>query len=439
MTNDRIDEVRQAYPTAGRVIVHVDMNAFFCSCHEAIEPEKYKGKPTAVSGSVEQRRGIVVTSSYEARKLGVRTGMTVQMALRHCPKLILIQPDFSLYREFSRAFLRIAGDYSPLVEATSIDECYIDITGSKQFGTPLTIAEMLQSRIHHELGLPCSVGVAPNKLLAKMGSDMKKPNGLTVLRKRDVPHMLWHRPCQQLFGLGGKTAAKLERFNIRTIGQLASADAGLLEREFGVYGRWLKAAANGHDDSPVVAEREASKSIGHTTTLPKDLKEEAEIRRVFLNLADQTGRRLRRQGLLAETVQITLRDPDMKTITRAKTLGRPSEEPGVFYAEALKLFEKHWGYGKPVRLLGITLQNLQERISAAVQLDLFDYEQEPRKEQLIRAMDQLRDKFGESAVITAGMAGDDPSALIRDRRRRGTSLQMDFLKGKTDEINSDRH
>ncbi|GAB2700324.1 DNA polymerase IV [Paenibacillus thermoaerophilus] len=428
MSNDRIDNVRHAYPAAGRVILHVDMNAFFCSCHEAVEPHRYKGKPTAVSGSVELRRGIVVTCSYPAREYGVRTGMTVREALRLCPELVLIQPDFNLYRNFSRGFLRIASDFSPLVEATSIDECYIDITGSKQFGTPLEIAERLQGRIREELGLPCSIGVAPNKLLAKMASDMKKPNGLSVLRKRDVPRILWPKPCQQLFGLGAKTAAKLERLNIRTIGQLAAADLTLLTKEFGVYGHWLKEAANGRDDSPVVSSREPNKSIGHTTTLPADLTEAEDIRRVFLNLADQTGRRLRRQEMVAETIQIAIRDPQMKTITRSRTLDKPTERTDVIFAEAVRLFEKHWGYGKPVRLLGVTLQNLKPRSESAIQLDLFDYEREPRKEQLLRTMDRIRDKFGEDAVITAGMIGDDPSVLIRDYKRRGTSLQMDYLR-----------
>lgn len=418
------------YPKNGRVILHIDMNAFYCSVHEAVEPEKYAGKPCAVAGSVELRRGIVVTSSYAARAQGVRTGMQVREALKKCPQLLLIQPDFHLYRQFSRRFMNIVYGYSPLLETMSIDECFVDITGSKQFGTPLHIAEEIQRRIRLELGLPCSIGVAPNKLLAKMASDMKKPNGISVLRLRDVSRLLWDKPCAYMYGIGGRTAEKLERLNIGTIGQLAAAPEEELIRHFGVVGSWLKQAANGIDHTPVNPEQEQSKSIGHTTTLPRDFTEPADIRRVFLNLADQVCRRLRKQGLMASTVQITIRNPSMKTITRSLTLGTPTEDADVVHETACKLFTRHWEPGNPVRLLGITLQNLDDKSEAAVQLDLFDYEKQPKKEELNKMMDRLRDKFGEGAILTAGMLGDDPSALIRNHKVRGTSLQMDHLKDK---------
>lgn len=424
------------YPKNGRVVLHIDMNAFYCSVHEAVEPEKYKGKPSAVAGSVELRKGIVVTSSYAARAKGVRTGMQVRQALKLCPDLELIRPNFELYRQFSKRFMKIAYSYSPLVETMSIDECFVDITGSKQFGTPLEIASTIQSRIRDELGLPCSVGVAPNKLLAKMASDMKKPNGLTVLRLRDVPSMLWGKPCSHLYGIGGRTGDKLAKLNIQTIGELAKADEALLKREFGVVGAWMKQAASGVDHSPVQAEHEPSKSIGHTTTLPQDVKETADAQRVFLNLADQVARRLRRQGLVASTVQITIRNPEMKTITRSLTLEVPSENMDDFYRTACSLYERNWTKGKPVRLLGITLQNLQPKDEAAIQLDLLTFEQQPKKEQLNKAMDRIRDKYGEDAILSAGMLGDDPSALIRNHKLRGTSLQMDHLKPGA---NDDKH
>lgn len=417
-----------AYPVNGRVILHIDMNAFYCSVHEAVEPELYKGKPTAVAGSVELRKGIIVTCSYAARARGIKTGMLVGQAQKQCPELILIRPDFDLYRQFSRRFMKITYDYSPLVEAMSIDECYVDITGSKQFGTPIHIAETIQGRIREELQLPCSIGIAPNKLLAKMASDMKKPNGISVLRKRDVPNVLWGRPCADLYGIGAKTADKLRRLNIHTLGQLAQANEKLLSEHFGIMGAVLKRSANGEDDAPVQTEHEQSKSIGHTTTLPTNFTERPDIHRVFLNLADQVGRRLRRQKLLAHTVQITIRDPDMRTITRASKLNAPTENREDIYQTACKLFEEHWTPGKPVRLLGITLQHLLARDEVPVQLDLFDYQKQPAKEKLNRAMDALRDKFGEHAILTAGMLGDDPSTLIRNHKARGTSLQMDHLK-----------
>lgn len=413
------------YPAKGRVILHLDMNAFYCSVHEAEEPEKYKNRPTAVSGSVEQRKGILVTCSYSARRVGIKTGMTVRQALKLCPELLLIKPDFNLYRKYSHGFMAIASQYTPLVEAVSIDECYMDITGSKMFGTPLEIAESLQQRIMSEWSLPCSIGLAPNKLLAKMASDMKKPNGLTVLRIRDVKNVLWDKSCDTLFGIGKKTADKLAKLNIRTIGQLAATDELMLNKHFGVVGSWMKSAAHGIDNSEVNPSRERNKSIGHTTTLPNDITAREDVYRVLLNLTDQTGRRLRRQKMVATTVQITIRKPDMTTITRSHTLAAPTQASDDFYREACKLYDQHWKYGEPIRLLGVTLQNLSLLNETALQLDLFSYEQQPRKEALTLVMDRLRDKYGEDAVLTAGMLGDDPSALIRNKRIRGTSLQKD--------------
>ncbi len=420
-----VSDTNEHYPAKGRVIIHLDMNAFYCSVHEAEQPENYKDKPTAVAGSVELRKGIVVTCSYAARRMGVKTGMTVRQAMKLCPSLILIRPDFDLYRKYSRGFMTIARQYTPLVESVSIDECYMDITGSKLFGTPLEIADSLQKRILTEWSLPCSIGLAPNKLLAKMASDMEKPNGLTVLRIRDVPQLLWDKPCDTLFGIGRKTAEKLTKMNIRTIGQLAHTDEQLLIKQFGVMGSWMKTAAHGIDHSVVNGNRELNKSIGHTTTLPSDIVAKEDAHRVLLNLSDQTCRRLRRQKLVALTVQITVRRQDMTTINRSHTLAVPTDTTDIVYREACRLFDLHWSHGEPVRLLGVALQNLTLVDETAMQLDLFSYEEQPKKEALTKAMDRLRDKFGEDAVLTAGMLGDDPSALIRNKRIRGTSLQRD--------------
>jgi DNA polymerase-4 len=423
-----LNQENEHYPKQGRVILHIDMNAFYCSVHEAVEPNLYRGKPTAVSGSEEQRRGIIVTSSYAARAKGVKTGMQVRQGLQLCPDLILIKPDVDLYRRFSRLFMKIAYNYSPLVESMSIDECFVDITGSKQFGSPLEIAELIQRRIMSELKLPCSIGIAPNKLLAKMASDMKKPNGIFVLRLRDVPKLLWDKPCSYLYGIGKKTGDKLIKLNIHTIGQLAHADGKLLAKQFGIMGAWLKQAANGIDTSPVNPEQEQSKSIGHTTTLPHDYTDKTDVFRVFLNLSDQVARRLRKQKLVASTVQITIRDPAMRTITRSVTLPTPTDHMDEIYRTACKLFEHHWENELPIRLLGVTLQNLTSIEAAAIQLDLFDYEKQPNKEKLNKVMDALRDKFGENAILTAGMLGTDPSSMLRNHKTRGTSLQMDHMK-----------
>ncbi|WP_154118164.1 DNA polymerase IV [Paenibacillus monticola] len=425
---DIVQNVDQYYPTSGRVILHVDMNAFYCSVHEAEDPQQYSGKATAVAGSVELRRGIIVTCSYAARRQGISTGMQVQKALRICPSLIVIKPNFHLYRKYSNAFMQIAYSYTPLLEAVSIDECYLDITGSRQFGNPLEIAEDIQRRIMDELGLPCSIGIAPNKLLAKMGSDLKKPNGITVLRLRDVPKILWDKPCDQMFGIGGKTAEKLRKLGIYSIGQLAAADEGMLVEHFGVMGSWLKRAGNGIDHGLVNPEREQSKSIGHTTTLPRDVIGLAEARPILLNLSDQVARRLRKQSLVASGLQLTIRTPDMKTITRSRQLEVPTETAEDIYKAVCELYSRHWNKEKPVRLLGVTLHGLTPKEESAIQLDLFDYERQPKKESLNKAMDILRNKFGESAVLTAGMLTDSHSARLRNHKERGTSLQKDNLQ-----------
>ncbi|GJM78431.1 hypothetical protein HMSSN139_09270 [Paenibacillus sp. HMSSN-139] len=252
-----------------------------------------------------------------------------------------------------------------------------------------------------------------------------------------MPKLLWDKPCSDLFGIGRKTADKLKTMRIYTIGQLAAADERKLIERFGVAGSWMKRSANGIDDSPVSDEREKNKSIGHTTTLPRDISRMEDVQRVLLNIADQVARRLRRQSLMAQTIQITIRTPDMKTITRSQSLDTVTEQAEEIYREACELYRRHWSEDKPVRLLGITLQNLVPKEESALQLDLFEYERQPKKESLTRTMDMLRDKFGEDAVLTAGMLTDDPSALIRNHRVRGTSLQTDFLRENRDDSDLD--
>ncbi len=413
--------------TKNRVILHIDMNAFYCSVHEAVEPEKYKGKSIAVAGSEELRKGVIVTSSYTARANGVKTGMLVSQGRKLDPNLIIIPPNFDLYRHYSREFMKIVYQFSPMIEEASIDECYLDISGSSQFGHPLEIAEKIQQQIKDQLGLPCSIGIGPNKLLAKMGSDMKKPNGITILRKREFPKLFWSKPTNALFGIGKRSAERLEKLGIKTIGELAQADEERLKKEFGILGAHLKNSANGVDHSPVVVETEANKSIGHTTTLPKDIRNLKEAYSVFLGLADQVTRRMRKQQLLSSTIQITIRYSDRKTITRSITIEQPTEEMNTVYKVACQLFDQFWN-SEPVRLLGITLQNLRIKEETGIQLDIFNYQEQPKKESLNKIMDQLRDKYGENTIITAGMKGIESGERLRNTKARGTSLQKDYLK-----------
>ena len=451
--------------SARRQVLHVDMNAFYCACHAASEPQKYKGRPTAVAGSVVERHGILVTASYEARAKGVRATMTVREALRMCPELKLIAPDFHLYRAYSRRVFSIVGHYTPLIEISSIDECFADVTGCSQFGSASDIAQKIQREILNSLDLPCSIGVSANKFLAKMASDLKKPNGITQLYPEDVAERLWPLPIEQMYGVGKSTAEKLHQLGLSTIGDLAHARESLLTRALGTRGIQLLAHARGEDNTPVQEVPEDVKSIGHSVTLPRDAKAVEEMQIVMMNLADQIGRRLRRRQRAGRTISITLRDAAMKTWTRATTLRAPTDLSEIIYREAMQLLTREHRKGLRLRLLGITVSHLcpvddlmaltggADVSSGAtdqkqpIQLSLFDAPSasamtserssctpmaeppmdEARLRKLTKVTDELRNRYGEDIVVRGRMLVPHQTNSIRDGRRRGTSLQKDNL------------
>lgn len=396
--------MKNMYPKNGRVILHVDMNSFFASVEIAHDPS-LKGKPLAIAGNVEERRGIVVTSSYEARAKGVKTTMTVWQARRLCPGLLVMQPNFPRYREASQQIFQIFNSYSSLVQPVSIDEGYLDITDGHEFGSPIEIAKNIQDRILTELHLPCSIGIAPNKFLAKMASDMKKPLGITILRKRDVQPVLWPKNVGTMHGIGKKTEEKLNQIGIQTVGNLAEANDGLLKEAVGVLGIKMKERANGADDRPVDPDAHSDfKSIGNSTTLPEDITDEKQALPVLERLAQSVSRRLRRKSSVSFNIQLVIRYADRKNATRSRKLDNPVwEKEDIVYA-ARQLWTKHWN-GDPVRLLGITAQNLQEKEDAYKQLDLFSYQEDAKKEGLYQVIDQIRTKYGEKEIIKRGYPG----------------------------------
>ncbi|QQE81420.1 DNA polymerase IV [Alicyclobacillus sp. SO9] len=415
------------------------MNAFYCSCHAAENPTAYKNRPTAVAGSPETRHGVVVTASYEARQLGVYTTMTVAEALRQCPQLVLIHPDFALYRRYSKAVFEIVREYTPLVEVFSIDECFADISGSSQFGTPFQIALEIQQRISAELDLPCSIGMAPNKFLAKMASDMKKPLGLTELWQADVPHKLWPLPIGDMFGVGTRSAEKMQSLHIHTIGDLAQTDKQRLYDWFGKRGLQLSARANGQDDSPVNPDPEPLKSVGHSITLAEDTATLDDLERVLLNLSDQVGRRLRRHQLTGRTVTLTLRFANRQTITRADTRSSFTDLTEDIYDSAHQLLLKHWNGHRAIRLVGVTISSLSSETGAVPierQTSLFtssehteaEMERIQKRSQLTKITDKLRDKYGEDIIVRGKMLESHESNQLRNHRSRGTSLQKDILE-----------
>ncbi|MEH7178644.1 DNA polymerase IV [Neobacillus vireti] len=415
--------MKEMYPKKGRVILHVDMNSFYASVEMAYDPE-LKGKPLAVAGNVEERRGIIITCSYEARKFGVKTTMPLWEAKKLCPQLIVRKPNFERYRTASIAMFEILRNYSELVEPVSIDEGYLDITDSYELGSPIEIAQSIQTRVLEQLDLPCSIGIAPNKFLAKTASDMKKPMGITILRKRDIPSVLWPLNTNEMHGVGKKTAEKLTTIGIHTIGELAAGNEIQLKSLLGINGIRIKERANGIDPRPVDPDAVSEfKSIGNSTTLPKDTSNQQELNRVLESLAETVSIRLKRKNVLTATVGITIRFKDRKTITRSKKLSNPIQHKEDIATLAKYIFLKAWN-GDPVRLLGITGYDLVEQDLAFKQLDLFSFEKDAKKEPLLKTLSTLRDKYGKHIIENAGTK----KIKHADNVGTGTSFNKDFLR-----------
>lgn len=412
------------YPKNGRVILHVDMNSFYASVEMAFDPT-LRGKPLAIAGNPQERRGIIVTCSYEARSFGVKTTMPLWEAKKLCPELIIMTPNFDRYRAASKGIFDILRQYSELVEPVSIDEGYLDITDSFEKGTPLQIASDIQSQIKGQLDLPCSIGVAPNKFLAKTASDMKKPMGITVLRKRDIPEKLWPLPVIEMHGIGLKTAEKLNSFGIHTCHDLAHANDIQLKSVLGINGLRLKERSNGIDRRSVDPDSIYDyKSVGNSTTLPKDTTNQHELLMVVEKLCAKVSSRLQQKDVLGMTIQLMIRDKFRKTITRSKKLENPIYKKEDLFHYAKDLLLKHWD-GDPVRLLGVTAQDIVEKSEATEQLDLFSYKKVAEKEPLYNVLSQLQEKFGKDS-ISQGIKGKNKKKTFDSKQ--DTSFNKDFLR-----------
>ena len=376
-----------------KTILHVDMNAFFASVEQQANPE-LRGKPIAVVGG--GGRTVITTSSYEARAKGVKTGMAVWEGKRCCPELIVVVGDSRKYTYTSTKINEIFRDYTPEVEAFSIDESWLDVTHSLSiFGSAVTIAYLIKARIRHSFGITCSIGIAPNKLLAKLASDLEKPDGLTVIAAEDVPRTLEHMPIRALCGIGRTTERQLNMMNIHTCGELGRCDEGRLTRKFGIVGRRLKEMGQGIDDSPVstFGEDDEVKSVGHSRTLDRDIDDPAEIRRFLLQLSEMVGRRARRYHVSGKTVHLYVRYADFfSSWGKQTTLKNYINLSDEIYKAALGLLEGV-ELEQPLRLVGVSLSNLKQQTE---QLPLF--EDERKKLFATQAMDALNDRFGSTAV-----------------------------------------
>lgn len=339
-------------PLMARWILHVDMDAFYASVEELDRPE-LRGKPVIVAGP--EPRGVVATASYAARKFGVRSGMPTVQAQRLCPHGIFLPPRFERYEELAQRIRAILGEYSPLVEPVSLDEAFVDLTGTELLhGPPEKVAKEIHHRIPQEVRLPCSVGLGPNKLVAKLAAEVAKPGGLSVVRPEEVQTFLDPLSVEDLWGVGPKTAARLREKGVRTVRDLREVPLGLLRSWFGPKsGEALWQLARGIDESPVVPVREA-KSISQELTYPEDLFDREKMASELRRLARLVADRLRKEGVLTQTVQIKVRFSDFTTCTRQTKLPEPTHHPPILAAEAVGLLSRvDFSANEGVRLLGV--------------------------------------------------------------------------------------
>jgi DNA polymerase-4 len=400
-----------------RSIIHLDMDAFYASVEQLDHPA-YRGRPVVVGADPRggKGRGVVSACSYEARPFGVRSAMPITRAYRLCPQAIYVRPRMSRYAEMSDRMFAILRDYTDLVEPLSIDEAFLDVTASRQLHGPAeTIGRTLKARIRSELSLVASVGIAPNKFLAKVASDLGKPDGFVVVSPGKEREFLDPLPISRLWGVGPKTEARLRRVGLQTIGQIARMGIEGLETALGGGGRDLWELANGIDDREVVPEQEA-KSIGAETTFDEDTEDREEIRKTILELSDRVGRRLRREGYFAGGVTLKFRDHLFHTVTRAAMLPRRTDVGDDLFLEAWRQLQRVGWTGKRVRLLGVTATHLHPASEApGSQLGLFRPAADPRRT-LARTVDAIRERFGAKAIARASLVEGGPG---RKRRKVG--------------------
>ena len=359
---------------ASKIIVHIDLNAFFARCEEIKNPS-LEGKPVAIGH--DGRGGIVSTCSYAARKFGLSSAMPMFKAKKLCPQLIILPVDYHFYSMMSKTFFSFIRRYTTLVEAASVDECFADFTDAlKDEKDPVSFFKKLQEDLFKETSLKCSIGISTTRFLAKMASDFQKPMGLTIIHKRDIPSMLFPLKIESMFGVGKKTSPRLKSVGVNTIGDLYKKMAdddtdvkNILGKSFVTLKDWLE----GKGSDVVETEKWDPKSIGNSTTLPFDTDDPTVIKKYFLDLAKEVSMRSKREEKLGHTVQIVVKNVDFKSFNKSTSFDNPTNDYKIIFEKAWELYEKNFR-GIMLRLVGITLQNLIDPKEMAVQMSLFDYE-----------------------------------------------------------------
>lgn len=404
-----------------RTVLHVDCNNFYASVETVFRPE-LADVPMAVAGDAEARRGIILAKNERAKAYGVLTAETIWSAKKKCPSLLLVPPRHAEYARYSRALRELLARYTDMIEPFGPDEAWMDVTGSRAlFGDGVTIAERIRTEVKAELGITVSVGVSFNKVFAKLGSDYKKPDAVTVITREDVPRIVYPLPAADLLFVGKQTAKALSDMGIHTIGELAAASPGFLSMKLGKMGEMLSRYARGEDDSPVASihDRTDAKSVSAGMTFRHDLTTEDEIALGIRVLSEEVAYRLRKTGMKGTTVAVTVKDYLLKSTSRQGALALPSDLAGEISEAALSLALGVVRGGVPVRMLSVAATGLVRATDAVTQIGLFTEEADERREKRSRletTVDALRERFGTTALQSGGVLGNDLGIGTEERK-----------------------
>lgn len=403
-----------------RYILHVDQNCYFASVEMIAHPE-YRNVPMAVVGDKEQRHGIILAKNQLASKAGVKTAEAIWQAERKCPGLVKAPAHYDKYVFYSGKLREMYEEYSDLVEPFGLDECWIDITDTLNGRTPIEIAEEIRQRVKDEFNLTCSIGLSFNKIFAKLGSDYKKPDALTVISEENFREIVWPLSCSDLLFVGKSTTERLIRANIRTIGDLAASDRSFLLKYLGKNGAQLWDYANGLDNSPVMPAdyKRTVKSVGNSTTTAKDMTDMTQIKATFHALSSTVSSRLRKHNLMGNVIQITVRDKDLSVYEKQRVLYMPTNRESDIYNAAVELFKESYDWHTSVRSIGVRLTSLVGA-DEPVQMSFFENEKKDAgQKKLAETIDSIKERFGNQSIMSLAelskpSSDDTPRASFGD-------------------------